>query len=179
MVHVATTLNGLGQRRLPLLASGHAGTTRTQEGLAVFSELISGAMTPSRFRRLANRVLAIDRSMNGADFLDVYRFFLERTDDPAQSFEDTRRVFRGAERVARFLFGVERKWMGVATHRIAWLNGEPAIVTEVGGRVFAITAIETDGERIVAFYRVLNPDKLRHVAAAQPARSVADSRATP
>lgn len=95
MVHVATTLNGRAQRRLPVLGVGHAGTTRTQEGLAVFSELISGSMTPHRFRRLAGRVLAIHMSLEGADFLDVYRFFLQRTDDPAQSFEDTRRVFRG------------------------------------------------------------------------------------
>jgi len=30
-----------------------------------------------------------------ADFLQVYRYFLERTDNPDQSFESTRRVFRG------------------------------------------------------------------------------------
>lgn len=95
MVHVATSLNGHAQRKLPLLEVGHPGTTRTQEGLAVFSELISGAMTPHRFRRLAGRVRAIQMSIDGADFLDVYRFFLERTGDPAQSFEDARRVFRG------------------------------------------------------------------------------------
>jgi uncharacterized protein (TIGR02421 family) len=94
MIHVATKLNGEAQA-LPVLAAGHPRTTRTQEGLAVFSELITGAMTPARFRRLSNRVLAIQMSIEGADFLDVYRFFLERTDDPAQSFEDARRVFRG------------------------------------------------------------------------------------
>jgi hypothetical protein len=49
---------------------------------------------------------------------------------------------------------VERKWKDITTQRIAWATGEPAIVTEVGGRVFA--------------NRVLNPDKLRHVAAALP-----------
>jgi uncharacterized protein (TIGR02421 family) len=95
MIHVATKLNGQAQRDLAVLASGHPGTTRTQEGLAVFSELITGAMTPARFRRLSNRVLAIQMSIDGADFLEVYRFFLDRTDDPAQSFEDARRVFRG------------------------------------------------------------------------------------
>jgi uncharacterized protein (TIGR02421 family) len=94
MIHVATKLNGEAQR-LPLLGASHPKTTRTQEGLAVFSELITGAMTPARFKRLANRVLAIQMSIEGADFLDVYRFFLERTDDPQQSFEDARRVFRG------------------------------------------------------------------------------------
>ncbi|ACY18455.1 flavohemoglobin expression-modulating QEGLA motif protein [Haliangium ochraceum] len=97
MVHVATSLNGRMQRKLPVLGVGHPGTTKTQEGLAVFSELISGSMTPHRFRRLAGRVGAIQMSVDGANFLEVYRYFLERTDDPAQSFEDTRRVFRGGE----------------------------------------------------------------------------------
>jgi uncharacterized protein (TIGR02421 family) len=94
-VHVATSLNGRAQADLPILAAPHPGTTRTQEGLAVFAELIGGTLDPDRFRRLADRVLAIQMAITGADFLDVYRFFLERTDSPDQSFENARRVFRG------------------------------------------------------------------------------------
>lgn len=96
MVHVTTTLNGRRQRRLPILAVRHPGTTRTQEGLAVFCELMSGALGPSRLRRLANRVLAIQRSMEGADFMELYRFFVDQTGDPSQSFEDARRIVRGS-----------------------------------------------------------------------------------
>jgi uncharacterized protein (TIGR02421 family) len=94
-IHVATSLNGQAQTDLPLLAAGHPGTTRTQEGLAVFAEVISGSIELDRLRRLADRVLAIQMAIDGADFLEVYRYFLERTDDPDQSFENTRRVFRG------------------------------------------------------------------------------------
>lgn len=94
-VHVCTTLNGLEQNAFPILAGGHPGTTKTQEGLAVFAELISGSMDPDRLRRLADRVIAIQMAIDGADFLEVYRYFLERTGDPAQSFENARRVFRG------------------------------------------------------------------------------------
>src|SRR5690606_39201705 len=46
-VHIATSLNGAAQTDFPILAAGHPGTTRTQEGLAVFAELISGAMDPA------------------------------------------------------------------------------------------------------------------------------------
>ncbi|MBC7172798.1 MAG: DUF1704 domain-containing protein, partial [Polyangiaceae bacterium] len=95
MVHIATSLNGRAQRDLPLLAAGHPGTTRTQEGLAVFSEIVSGAMAPDRFRRLSDRVLAIQMAIEGADFLDVYRFFLDQHDDPTLAFENARRVVRG------------------------------------------------------------------------------------
>jgi len=95
LVHVVTALNGRDQVHLPVLAASHPGTTRIQEGLAVFAEFITGAMELDRFRRLAARVTAIQMAVDGADFLDVYRFFLERTDSADQSFESARRVFRG------------------------------------------------------------------------------------
>ncbi len=94
-IHVATSLNGQAQTRLPILGAGHPGTTRTQEGLAVFAEIVSGTIELNRFQRLANRVFAIQMAVEGADFLQVYQFFLERTDSPDQAFESTRRVFRG------------------------------------------------------------------------------------
>ena len=94
-VHVATSLNGKAQTDLPLLAAGHPGTTRTQEGLAVLAEVISGSIELDRLRRLADRVLAIQMAIEGADFLEVNGFFLERIGDPDQAFENTRRVFRG------------------------------------------------------------------------------------
>jgi hypothetical protein len=34
-------------------------------------------------------------AIEGADFIEVYRYFLEQTDQPDQSFESARRVFRG------------------------------------------------------------------------------------
>ena len=94
-VHVATSLNGLAQPRLKILAAGHPGTTRTQEGLAVFAEFITGSIDLDRMRRLADRVLAIQMAVDGADFLDVYRYFLQRTGGKEQAFENARRVFRG------------------------------------------------------------------------------------
>lgn len=94
-VHVGTSLNGLLQEELPILAAGHAGTTRTQEGLAVFAEFISGSIDLDRLRRLADRVVAIQMSIEGGDFLDVYRFFLEQSGNEGQSFENARRIFRG------------------------------------------------------------------------------------
>lgn len=94
-IHVATSLNGLAQDNLKILAASHAGVTKTQEGLAVFAEFITGSIDLDRFRRLSDRVLAIQMAVEGADFLDVYRFFLERTASREQAFECARRVFRG------------------------------------------------------------------------------------
>ncbi len=94
-IHVGTSLNGLGQANLQILAASRPGTTKTQEGLAVFAEFITGSMDLDRFRRLADRVIAIQMAIDGADFLDVYRFYLERIGQREQAFENARRVFRG------------------------------------------------------------------------------------
>ncbi|MFP3943718.1 MAG: flavohemoglobin expression-modulating QEGLA motif protein [Alphaproteobacteria bacterium] len=94
-VHIATSMNGRLQSAFPILGAGHAGTTRTQEGLAVLAELISRAIDPARMHRLADRVIAIQMSLDGADFLDLYTFFRERTHDEFEAFENARRVVRG------------------------------------------------------------------------------------
>ena len=94
-VHVATSLNGIAQTELRILGASHPGSTRTQEGLAVFAEFITGSMDIDRFRRLADRVIATQMAIEGADFVQVFRFFLERVDTPEQAFENARRVFRG------------------------------------------------------------------------------------
>lgn len=95
LIHTATSQNGYRQDRFPILASSHAGTTEIQEGLAVFAEFITGSMDPRRFKRLVNRVIAIDMAIRGADFVEVYRYFLENDISQDQAFENTRRVFRG------------------------------------------------------------------------------------
>jgi uncharacterized protein (TIGR02421 family) len=95
-IHIVTSLNGRSQPDLVILGAGHPGTTRTQEGLAVFAEFITGSMDLNRLRRLADRVFAIQQAIEGADFLDIYRYFLERTGDKESAFEGAWRVFRGA-----------------------------------------------------------------------------------
>lgn len=96
-VHIATGKNGAAQANFPILAESYPGNARTQEGLAVFAEFISGALDPHRFRRLADRVIAIDMAASGADFVEVFNFFRERgpADAPFEAFENARRVFRG------------------------------------------------------------------------------------
>jgi uncharacterized protein (TIGR02421 family) len=95
LVHAATALNGKTQTDFEILGAPHAGTTEIQEGLAVFAEFIGGAMDPVRFRRLVDRVIAIQMSVEGADFIEVYQYFVGQNEEPYQAFEDTRRVFRG------------------------------------------------------------------------------------
>jgi uncharacterized protein (TIGR02421 family) len=94
-IHVATSINGLNQPHLKILAAGHPGTTKTQEGLAVFSEYVTGSIDLDRLRRLADRIIAIQMAIDGADFLEVYQYFLGRIGHESQAYENSRRVFRG------------------------------------------------------------------------------------
>ncbi|HVJ38149.1 MAG TPA: tyrosine/phenylalanine carboxypeptidase domain-containing protein, partial [Stenotrophomonas sp.] len=68
-IHSATLLNGKRQPWLRCLGVGAPRTTRTQEGLATFSEIITGAMDINRLRRLALRVLRLQEGLSGADFI--------------------------------------------------------------------------------------------------------------
>jgi len=94
-VHSLTALNGRAQPVLASLARTSPRVTATQEGLAVFAELMSGAIDISRLKRISLRILAIDMALRGADFVEVYRFFLERGQSVADSFHSAQRVFRG------------------------------------------------------------------------------------
>lgn len=70
-VHMVTTFNGLNQP-LKIFSNGFPKNVETQEGLAVFSEYMSGALTLERLKTLAYRVLAADSLTNGYDFADTF-----------------------------------------------------------------------------------------------------------
>ncbi|WP_158880478.1 flavohemoglobin expression-modulating QEGLA motif protein [Rhodanobacter sp. L36] len=94
-VHSLTALNGRRQTLLTSLARTSPRVTATQEGLAVFAELMSGAIDITRLKRISLRILAIDMALNGADFVEVYKYFSACGQNAADSFHSAQRVFRG------------------------------------------------------------------------------------
>lgn len=67
----------------------------------------------------------------------------------------------GAGRIARLVIGLREKfWAGNRVIEIATVNGETGLSIRDGGRLTATMSIATDGERILAVYAVVNPDKL-------------------
>jgi uncharacterized protein (TIGR02421 family) len=95
-VHSLTALNGRTQPSLGSLATNSPRITATQEGLATFAELMSGSIDIGRMKRISLRILAIDKALAGADFIDVFKFFLDSGQTDADSFASAARVFRGA-----------------------------------------------------------------------------------
>ncbi|MCW5589552.1 MAG: flavohemoglobin expression-modulating QEGLA motif protein [Legionellales bacterium] len=95
-VHVGTTLNGSKQPYCTFLAKGSPASTVTQEGLAVITEIFTFSSYPDRMLKLTNRVRAIDRVNQGANFLETYQFFLEQDYSEDEAYNYTVRVFRGS-----------------------------------------------------------------------------------
>ncbi|MGB0949248.1 MAG: flavohemoglobin expression-modulating QEGLA motif protein, partial [Marinirhabdus sp.] len=70
-VHLVTTYNGLEQP-LKIYYNGFPKNTETQEGLAVFSEYMSGCLTLYRLKELSYRLLAADSLRKGFGFCDTF-----------------------------------------------------------------------------------------------------------
>jgi uncharacterized protein (TIGR02421 family) len=103
-VHTATMLNGREQPHLKSLGLGAPRTTRTQEGLATFAELITGSIDLSRLKRLALRILAVRSALDGADFIETFRFFLENGQNEEEAYHSAMRIFRGGDARGRVVF---------------------------------------------------------------------------
>jgi uncharacterized protein (TIGR02421 family) len=97
LIHTATAINGKRQTHLKSLGLSAPRTTRTQEGLAVFAELATRSIDIQRLRRLALRILAIKRVLDGADFVECFQFFLNGGQDEREAYKSTQRIFRGGD----------------------------------------------------------------------------------
>jgi uncharacterized protein (TIGR02421 family) len=94
-VHIGTTLNGREQPWATWLSVGSPRITAIQEGMAVLLETLTFSSFPQRARRISDRVVAVDLAEQGADFCEVYRYFLDRGVSEHDSYRVTQRVFRG------------------------------------------------------------------------------------
>lgn len=95
-VHIGTTLNGLLQPICTFLSKGPPSSTVTQEGLAIIMEIFTFASYPDRVRRLTDRITAIHMAEQGANFLEVFRFYQSTGISNEDCYAHSTRVFRGS-----------------------------------------------------------------------------------
>ncbi|MFO0658315.1 MAG: DUF1704 domain-containing protein [Polyangiaceae bacterium] len=93
--HALTAQNGAAQPKLSFLRGGGPRTTRTQEGLAVFSELYNHALTTDRLRRLVERVRLVGMAEDGASFVDLFRHLVDQGLPERSAYLDAQRICRG------------------------------------------------------------------------------------
>jgi RNA polymerase sigma-70 factor (ECF subfamily) len=70
------------------------------------------------------------------------------------------RPLHGAERIAWLWYAVARRTRWRAQRHLVQVNGEWAIASFYEGRLHSVATIDTDGERILGFFTIANPDKL-------------------
>ncbi|HAT1596574.1 TPA: flavohemoglobin expression-modulating QEGLA motif protein [Legionella pneumophila] len=95
-VHVGTTLNGALQPNCFFLSKGSPSSSVIQEGLAVITEVVTFSSYPGRMLKITNRVIALDKVTQGADFIDIYHYFLECGLSEEDSYNQSVRIFRGS-----------------------------------------------------------------------------------
>ncbi len=120
--HALTAQNGAAQPEAPFLASGGPRTTRTQEGLAVFAELYNHTLTAARLERLAVRVKLVAMAEDGASFLDLYRYLIERGSAPRDAYLDAQRICRGGLVSGGAPFTKDASYLSGLVHVYAFLN---------------------------------------------------------
>lgn len=103
-VHLVTTFNGLNHP-LKIFSHGFPKNVETQEGLAVFSEYMTGCLTLKRLKELAYRVIAIDSLSKGYDFAGTFdvlhnQYKLEKN----KAFNITLRAHRGGGFTKDYLY---------------------------------------------------------------------------
>jgi len=86
-----------------------------------------------------------------------------------------RAPIEGLDHVTRFLLGLRGKAQRMGLNielRPCEVNGLPAVLKLVDGRLFALVSFEIDGEQIRRLFSILNPHKLVAVAAAHGVKGV-------
>ncbi|EID72163.1 hypothetical protein W5A_11686 [Imtechella halotolerans K1] len=103
-VHLLTSYNA-AEQPLKIFSNGFPRNVETQEGLAVFSEYMAGALTLKRLKTLAYRVLAVDSLRKGYRFMETFKllhFDYQLNKDDA--FTISMRVHRGGGFTKDYLY---------------------------------------------------------------------------
>jgi RNA polymerase sigma-70 factor (ECF subfamily) len=136
----------------------------------------SAASAPRAERSEQERVLAAFRAAYEAGDIDGLVALLHPdavyVTDGGGRVKAARKLITGGERVAAVLVRVASRLGLVATSAVE-VGGSPAVALHRDGRLVAIDTFDlADDGRILALYRVLNPDKLFSAGAVTPASAV-------
>ncbi|TAA23737.1 RNA polymerase sigma-70 factor [Pseudoxanthomonas winnipegensis] len=131
----------------------HRARARLQAGHARFE------VAPERHRRLLERFMAASQSGDQAAITALLRTDARLVSDGGGKVTAALRPLLGAERIARLYWAIARRGAQVEA-RVGWVDGEPAILRFVDGRLHSLTMLVSDGERISDILTLMNPDKL-------------------
>jgi uncharacterized protein (TIGR02421 family) len=164
LIHSGTALNGRRQPRFESLSLGAPRTTRTQEGLAVFAELVTRSIDIDRLRRLALRILTLKCALEGADFLECFKMFLDAGQDEREAYKSAQRIFRGGDVRGTIAFTKDSAYLKglMETHvfmNVAIRDGQPQAIE----RLFAGRLTMSDVVTLSPYFESGFLDRPRYV----------------
>jgi RNA polymerase sigma-70 factor (ECF subfamily) len=136
------------------------------------------AVAPETHRRLLEKFVQAARSGQRAAIRALLADDAQAIGDGGGKVASVLEGMHGGDRVTNLYWAHYRHLGDRLQYRLAAINGEPGLLRYIDGRLESAQAVVTDGERIVAFYSIRNPDKLARIVAPLPAAGAGDSRAT-
>ncbi|WP_406859524.1 RNA polymerase sigma-70 factor [Streptomyces sp. HUAS MG47] len=118
---------------------------------------------PAERRALTERFLEAAAGGDLAELLALLAPDVRLVGDSGGKSKSPLRVVESADKVGRFLFAVARTEVADHTYRFDEINGAPALVGVVDGRVDVVFQIESADGAIQCVYIMRNPDKLQAV----------------
>jgi len=88
--------------------------------------------------------------------------------DGGGKVQAARRPIVGADKVARFMYGISLKATGTVRLEVVPVNGALGWAVYVDGVIYAVIQLVLENGRITQLLLVANPDKLRGMSAEQP-----------
>lgn len=130
----------------------------------------------NRLRRLALRVRAVKDALDGADFLQIFRGFLEAGQSEEDSYTSTERIFRGGDVRGKIVFTKDAAYLGglLEAHtflRVAIRDNRPELIPRLFagrltlGDVFELSPFFDSGVLLPPRYVPPWADDLRRIAA--------------
>jgi RNA polymerase sigma-70 factor (ECF subfamily) len=116
--------------------------------------------TESGKRELLERFTAAMETSDEQALLALFTPDATWTADGGGKTAASPRPLVGVESIIRLVTGLRRRYWADLDAMVVTVNGEPGLCLRIGGRLIAVMAIESSGDRIHSVYAVLNPDKL-------------------
>jgi RNA polymerase sigma-70 factor, ECF subfamily len=124
------------------------------------------AADPQHRARLTERFLTAIDSGDMTALLETLSADVTVLSDGGGKVNAARKPVVGREKVAQFLTNLRRLAPEGTRFALAPINGQPGMVTTIGGVVQNAVTFDVDESGIRSIYIVVNPDKLRRFAAA-------------
>lgn len=122
------------------------------------------AVDPGQWRALVERFLTAAHNGDRATLTGLLAVSVTVRVDGGGRVTAARNPVRGTEKVARHLLGVVDRFAVNRVSGVREVNGGPAVVATVDGRLASVWFLHTDGEQVTGVDVVLNPDKLARLS---------------